>query len=338
MASELLVPGTPAVSPAVSPVARRVRAFFAPVNRVIAQPTLWDPAGIAAFNPAAPPAPWVDLGWCSNFIRTSGTKTVALANGAPSVPLTQARTTIEANVSLEFESWGKLPLALTAGVQQMNVLRTQTGAAANGSGGAALPAVPVASGSTAATLDVGAAASGFTVGEVVAVDIDYTGQTAFVGSGVSGGYVKSAAAIGSDIDYIRRVTLNVGRVVAISTGSGGNLLTLGAPLLAGTPISGMQVSHVAGFCDREGGSFFQEWSALFVIDGEQGDRIVFHYPRLQAMQGPSEKAESLTASKFGSLERIRLAGNFRALPVRDANDGEQIVCFRSYLPGPMRAV
>jgi hypothetical protein len=257
-----------------------------------------------------------------------------LTGGAPAVPLAQARTAIEATVSLEFESWGKLPLALTAGVQQMNVLRAQTGATANGSGGAAISAVPLASDSTATTLDVGAAASGFTVGEVVAVDIDYTGQTGFVGSGVSGGYVKSSASIGSDIDYIRRVTLNVGRVVAIA----GNLLTLGAPLLAGIPAAGMQVSHVAGFCDREGGSFFQEWSALFVLDGEQGDRIVFHYPRLQAAEGPAEHAESLTAAKFGNLERVRLAGSFRALPVKDANDGEQIVCFRSYLPGPMRAV
>jgi hypothetical protein len=330
MATELIQ----SVAPSVAPVARRVRAFFAPVNRATAQPTLWDPAGIAAFNPVAPPAPWIDLGWCIHFVRTSATKAATLTGGAPAVPLAQARTAIEATVSLAFESWGKLPLALTAGVQQMNVLRTQTGAAANGSGGSAVAASPLASGSSATTLDVGAAASGFTVGEVVAVDLDYTGQTGFVGSGVSGGYVKSAATIGSDIDYVRRVTLNVGRVVAIS----GDVLTLGAPLLAGAPAAGMQVSHVAGFCDREGGSFFQEWSALFVVDGEQGDRIVFHYPRLQAMEGPAEKAESLTASKFGNLERVRLAGAFRALPVKDANDGEAIVCFRSYLPGPMRAV
>jgi hypothetical protein len=330
MASELLQ--------SVAPVSRRVRAFFAPVNRVTAQPTTWDPAGIAAFNPTSPPPPWVDLGWCSNFVRASATKATTLTAGAPAVPLTQARTAVEATVALEFESWGKLPLALTAGVQQMNVLRTQPGATANGSGGAAVPAVPLASDSTATTLDIGAAASSFTVGEVVAVDLDYTGQTAYVGSGVSGGYVKSAAAIGpdssADIDYIRRITLNVGRVVAIA----GDLLTLGAPLLAGVPSTGMKVSHVAGFCDREGGSFFQEWSALFLIDGEQGDRIVFHYPRLQATQGPAEKAESLTAAKFGTLERVRLAATFRALPVKDANDGEQIVCFRSYLPGPMRAV
>jgi len=74
---------------------------------------------------------------------------------------------------------------------------------------------------------------------------------------------------------------------------------------------------------------------LFVLEGEQGDRIVFHYPRLQAMAGAAEKDEAL---KTSGLERVRLAGSFRALPVVDANDGELIVCFRSYLPGAMRAV
>ena len=33
------------------------------------------------------------------------------------------------------------------------------------------------------------------------------------------------------------------------------------------------------------------------------------------------------------LERVKLAGSFRALPVVDANDGARVVCFRSYLPG-----
>jgi len=187
-------------------------------------------------------------------------------------------------------------------------------------------------------LDVGPAAGGFIVGEFVAVDVNYTGQMGFVGSGVSGGYVKNVAAIGTDVDYIRRVTLNVGRIVTIA----GNVLTLGSPLIAGVPSAGMQVSHVDCFCDREGGSFFQEWSALFVLDGEQGDRIVFHYPRLQAAAGSTESGQDLlgatTKASGAGLERIWLVGNFRALPVKDANDSESIVCFRSYLPGAMRAL
>ena len=320
--------------PSVAPVTRRVRAFFAPVDRAAAQATVWDPAGIATFNPDAPPAPWMDLGWCAGFARGSGTKIVPLVGGAPGVPVTQARTEIEASVSLAFETWGKLQLALTAGAQQMNVLHSQTGAAANGSGGTAVAAVVLSADSTASTLDVGAASSGFLLGDILAVDLDYTGQTGFVGSGISGGYVKSASLIGSDPDYIRRVTLNVGRVVS----SAGTVLTLGAALPAGVPVPGMKVSRVAGFCDREGGTFFQEWSALFVLPGEQGDRIVFHYPRLQANAGAAEAADPLSGESKSGLERVRLAGNFRALPVTDANDGERIVCFRSYLPGPMRAI
>ena len=102
-----------------------------------------------------------------------------------------------------------------------------------------------------------------------------------------------------------------------------------APLLAGVPAAGMQVSRLVGFVDREGGGFFQEWSGLFCMDGEQGDRVIYHYPRLQAMQGAAEMVEGLA----GPLEKVRLAGAFRALPVKDANDGATVFCFRSYLPG-----
>jgi hypothetical protein len=322
----------------VAPVTRRVRAYFAPVNRAAGVATIFDASGIAGFNVDAPPAPWLDLGWCRAFARKSGTKISPLMTGAPAVAAGQVRTEVESLVSLEFESWGKLQMALTAGVQPMNVLRVQPGAAANGSGGTAAAAVPLTAGSsatTASTLDVGAAAAaGFAVGDVVAVDVDYTGQTGFVGSGVSGGYVRSLALIGSDVDYVRRVTLNVACVTAIA----GGVLTLGSALLAGVPSAGMQVSRVAAFCDREGGSFFQEWSALFCLEGEQGDCVLFHYPRLQATIGATEKVDGLVGVQAGALERWRLAGSFRALPVLDANDGESVVCFRSYLPAAMRTI
>ena len=315
----------------VSPISRRVRAYFAPVNRVTATPTIFDASQMAAFNVDAPPAPWLDLGWCSGFVRTSGTKVAALVTGAPGVASGQARTEIEATVSLEFEAWGKLQMALAAGVHQMNVLKPATGAAENGSGGTAAAAFALAMDSTATALDVGTtAAASFAVGDVVAVDVDYVAQTGFVGSWVSGGYVTSAATVGGDANYIRRVTLNVGRITAIA----GGVLTLGAPLLAGTPVAGMKVSPVVGFCDREGGGFFQEWSALFVFDGAQGDRVLFHYPRLQSMAGVAEAGDALP----GGLERLRLAGAFRALPVVDANDGERVVCFRSYRAAAMRTI
>lgn len=290
----------------MAPVTRRVRAYFAPVERVSGVPTLFDAAVSGGFGVEAPPAPWVDLGWCRGFVRRCGTKVVAVRGGSPAVAQSQVRTEIEASVGVEFESWGKLQMALAAGSAQMNLLR--------GSGAA----VAVGAGSTAATLQV--ATTGFVVGDLVAVDVDYVGQVGFVGSGVSGAYVASAL---SDVEYVRRVTLNVGRVAGVAAG----VLQLAGPLLAGDPVAGMKVRRVAGFMDREGGSFFQEWSGLFVTEGEQGDRVIYHYPRLQTMQGAAEVMEELA----GPLEKVRLAGAFRALPVRDAVDGETVICFRSYL-------
>jgi hypothetical protein len=52
------------------------------------------------------------------------------------------------------------------------------------------------------------------------------------------------------------------------------------------------------------------------------------------MQGSTETEEALAAP----LERIRLTGAFRALPVKDANDGETVLCFRSYLPAVLPGV
>lgn len=309
----------------MSPVVERVRAYFAPVNRTTKQATVFDPAQSGAFALDAPPAPWLDLGWIADFKRRCGTTIAPVRTGAPATTQLQVRTEIDATVSFAFESWRKLQLAISAGTQQINLLKVASGTAAEPSGGVAAAAVPLAStpASTATVLQVGAtAAAGFGVGEMVAVDVDYTGQTGFIGSGVSGAYVQTAL---TDVDYVRRVTLNVARIASISEGA----LTLAWSLLAGPPTSAMKVGQVLGFCDREGSSFFQEWSALFVAEGQQGERVIWHYPRLQAMSGI---AESDSASS-GGYEKMRLQAAFRALPVKDPVDGETVVCFRSYLAG-----
>jgi hypothetical protein len=172
--------------------------------------------------------------------------------------------------------------------------------------------------------------TGFAAGNIVVVDADYAGTTGYVGAGVSAAYVQSAASVGSDPDYTRRVSFNVARVSQIMSGG----LLLAQPLIAGVPASAMRVQQVLGFVDREGGSFFQEWSGLFVMPGEQGERIIFYYPRLQATGGAAEASTALAAP----LERIALNASFLALPVTDANDGQQAVCFRSFLPSAMTLV
>src|SRR5579875_2835633 len=125
----------------MAPRVRRLRAYFAPVNRVAKQATIFDAAQSGGFALGAPPSPWVDLGWIGGFVTDTGTKIEAVRSGSPQTTAMQARSEIEATVSFRFESWGKLQLALAAGTQQMNLLKAN-GAGAAGSGGTALAAVP----------------------------------------------------------------------------------------------------------------------------------------------------------------------------------------------------
>ncbi|MGA8529586.1 MAG: hypothetical protein WB622_07725 [Acidobacteriaceae bacterium] len=320
--------------PPLPPIGRSVRAYFAPVDRVHKAPTLFDPSVNGRFPVDTPPAPWLSLGWIENFTRKSASKFGDLVTGTPGTTQMQVRTTVDALVAFRFKTWTKLSMALAAGSQHMNLLVPAAGGVANGSGSKGVPPVSLTSGSTATFLALSATdAATFSPGSLISVDVDYANQTGFVGSGVYAAYVASAAAVNNDPDYIRRVTFNVARVASVSTGTTPGLL-LAQSLLAGVPATGMRVQPLSGFVDREGGSFFQEWSALFVVDGQQGERILYHYPRLQSIAGPAEESAALAAP----LERIALSASFRALPVTDANDGEPVVCFRTFLPSAMTLV
>jgi hypothetical protein len=68
------------------------------------------------------------------------------------------------------------------------------------------------------------------------------------------------------------------------------------------------------------------------MEGSQGERIFFYYPRLQAMASAQEAALPLDGKDKEGLARIALKGQFLALPVTDPLDGERVVCYRSFLP------
>ena len=87
---------------APAPVARRVRGYFAPVNRAAQTPVLFDPAEQGGFSLDAPPAPWISLGWIQEFTRKPGSKTSPVLTGIPAATLEQVRETLEAQVSLQF--------------------------------------------------------------------------------------------------------------------------------------------------------------------------------------------------------------------------------------------
>jgi hypothetical protein len=357
---------------AMVPITRQMRAYFAPVDRLTETPTIFDPSVNGEFALDSPPGPWLDLGWVESFERFYDTPTDGVRSGTKSFPSLQFRGAIEARVEFDFKEWGKLQMALAGGSEHMNVLATSSGATPAPSGGTPISAVAVMTGSTASQLILGTGAvSGFPVGSLIAVDLDYQQQIGYVGSGISAAYVSNSAAVNDDANYVRRVTFNVGRVVEQTA----NSVILAQPLLAGTPAVGASAQVVSAFVDREGGSFFQEWSALFVVEAESGGRVCFYYPRLSPNPGAGSHGVSVTsggswnspksggASKTSAtastaagtsssqkfvredfeevarpLSSVSLHASFLALPYTDTNDGQTVLCYRSYFPAAMAAV
>jgi hypothetical protein len=337
---------------AMVPVTRQMRAYFAPVNRATETPTIFDPGQSGAFPLDTPPSPWVDLGWIDNFVRWYDTPTDVVRSGAKALASGQFRGPLEARVEFDFRQWGKLQMALAGGSEHMNVLAPAGVVTPVPSGGTPAVAVAVLAGSTANELIFGSGTvSAFPVGTLIAVDVDYAEQIGYVGSGIAAAYVNSAAAVRSDANYIRRVTFNVGRVAEVTATS----VILEQPLLGGAPASGASAQAVVAFVDREGGSFFQEWSALFVAEQESGGRVCFSYPRLSPNPGTVAKNSTEATDGSGSqgsgkfvredflpiakpLSAISLRAAFLALPYNDPNDGQNVLCYRSYFPAAMAAV
>jgi hypothetical protein len=327
---------------AMVPVSRRVRAYFAPVNRATEAPAIFDPGKLGAFQLDSPPSPWLDLGWVDNFERVSLTPAEPLRAGVRGAAAAQFRGVLDARVEFDFREWGKLQMALAGGSEHMNVLASDPNAPAQPSGGTALAAIAVLPSSTAFEIFVGAAAvSSFSVGDIVAVDADYQQQTGYVGAGISAAYVNNSADVNHDSNYVRRVTFNLGRVAQLTATS----LVLAQPLLGGAPPSGSGVQKVVAFVDREGGTFFQEWSALFIAGEESGGRVCFHYPRLSpassvrpSSAGPAMAQKEETIELAKPITALALHAAFIAMPHTDENDGQIAVCYRSYFPSPMAAL
>jgi hypothetical protein len=289
------------------PIGRRVRAYFAPVDRASGTPAAFDPA--SAFDFDTPPGPWIALGEVVNFERTAATKITPMLAGAKSSPVGQFRSVVGAKIAADLLQWGKLQMALANGSQHMNVLSGSP--------------VAVLTGSSAAELVLGAGAVDvFNVGDMVVCDVDYAQQTGYIGSPAAA-YVKDPADVNRDRDYLRHVTFNVARV----TSKTATALELEQSLIGGAPSNGASVQKVVAFSDREGSSFFQEWSALFTLEPESGGRVCFYYPRVQACASASEKS-----NEFEQFKTTALHMELIALPVTDLVDREQVVCYRTYFP------
>jgi len=306
------------------PVAEAARAYVAPIDRSTGASVPFDPSAQGEFDLDLPPVPFLDLGWVENFQRSSATKYETLRVGPQSTLTTQFRTQFDAGVEFDMPNWGKLQMALAGGGQQINVLATPVSSPVQSSGGTPIPAVYVQDGATMYELPLTPdALTNFRIGDMVAVDWDYQGQAGYLGSGAPGTYLGAGLDAVSHVDLVRRVTFNVSRVSNMTSDS----LVLGERLIGGAQ-TGMGVQKIAALLDREGGSYFQEWAALFVVVGGTGGRTCFYYPRLQAAASTSEVQREIEKPLFSNMLHAKL----RAMPSIDPNDGETVLCYRSYFP------
>ena len=229
---------------AMVPVSRRLRAYFAPFNRVSGAPVIFDPAQCGLFTLDAAPAPWIDLGWIDNFERLSATHTEQMHAGSRGAVAGQFRSQLSARIEFDFREWGKLQMALACGSEHLNVLATTWGSAPQPSGGSPTSAVAVLSGSTANELKLGeGSATAFVPGDILAVDLDYQQQVGYVGTGIAAAFVNDPADVKYDTNYIRRVTFNVGKVAQTTETS----VVLTKALPGGPPAEGASAQKVAAF-------------------------------------------------------------------------------------------
>jgi hypothetical protein len=308
-----------------------MRAYFAPVDRATLLPSVFDAAKNGNFSLDSPPQPWIDAGWIINFERSSATEIHATRAGAKGAAQQQFRAKAQASVGFDFRDWGKLQMAISSGSQHINLLAEQSNANPVASGGVAMLPIAILPGSTANELVIGfGALDAFEIGDLVAVDSDYAQETGYIGAGIPGAFVKNAADVLFDPNYVRRVTFNIGRVA----GKTQTTLVLAQALLAGVPAASASVQKVIGFVDREGGSFFQEWSGLFVADSETGARVYYYYPRLR----PAAAAQEHSGEIAGAFDAWSLRTKLLALPTKDVIDNEQVLCYRSYVPSQTSAL
>ena len=131
------------------------------------------------------------------------------------------------------------------------------------------------------------------------------------------------------VDFVRRITFNVSRICAITSSS----LQLAEPLIA-LPSAGMSVQKVVAFVDREGSSFFQEWSGLFIVAPDSGGQLLLLLSASAAGGRRIRNASGICRSALQPPLHVSL----HALPTTDANDNETVLCYRSYFPAPNAAV
>jgi hypothetical protein len=350
------------------------RALFAPFNIAYnagQKSSQFGPAVVdlqfqGPFNLSSPPAGWYDLGWIKDFKMTPGSKIGQIKSGYRGATRQQVRGEIGEQFEFKFREFTRMAYKISTGSEIFNLLKTnqvQTTGPLNASGfiNASFNAVPlgasgyqVTGGSMTGTYAgqptlfvPTTSGSLFAVNDLLVCDVDYDKvSTGFIGSNGIPVYVNNAP---QDVDFIRKTSDFVGRIIAVVPSAPGvagsqDALVLSQPIVGGGssgtslvgptgPVQSAKIQKIDGWTSREGGTFITEWSALFIMDTVDGDQLVQYYPHVSISQFKDVANWAITNIGTTDLTGYELDCTMEALAYDDPVDGETVVCYRAFYPG-----
>ncbi len=336
------------------------RAFFAPYNIALGSgtanttlgPKILDLQADGPFNTNSPPAGWFDLGWIRDFRLAPQTKIGQVRSGYRGAIRSQYKGQVGEQFELRFREATRMAYKIAMGTNPFNLLdvpSAQTLGPLSASGATSVPTasptyeesdlnglpgvhVPTGSGSL------------FSVGDFIVADLDYNGSdSGIVGSAGQPIFLNAV----TDVDYLRKVSDFVGRIVSIDTGGGTDILELAQKIVGGgsgdptaviVPPAGSNVQKVIGWANREGGTHITEWSALFTLDTIDDAQISCYYPHVSSAQFRDVSAWAIENVGTTDLTGYELDCVMEALAFDDPIDGETVVGYKAFYPRPSQDI
>jgi hypothetical protein len=327
------------------------RAFFAPYNPALGSavastalgPTMLDLQTAGPFNTYNLPAGWTDLGWIKDFKLTPGSKIGKVRSGYRGAVRAQYRGEVGETFEFKFREACRMQWKVATGTNPFNLLSGATPTTAGPLSASGAPKTALVSYTPSATLNAttlvltSATAINVSGGNFIVCDQDYaTSQTGIVGS--IGVPLQSGQV--TDVDYLRRVSDFVARVVSVA----GNTLTLDQAFVGGgssatalaagfaTPAANSNVQVVSGWAAREGGTFISEWSCLLVMDTIDSAQIAVYYPHVSPNQFRDIGAWTIENQGTTDQSGFEIDAVYEALAFDDPLDGETVVGYKAFYP------
>lgn len=300
---------------------------------------------------------FVDCGWIKDFKLTPGSKIGQIRSGYRGAVRAQYRGQVEESFDFKFNEYGRLQYQLATGTNVINLLLSPTPSTVGPISATGYAAVGITAysggvapygnnGGTAATVTLSAAPSGvgISVGSYIVCDQDYTvGTYGIVGDAGTPVYQNAV----TDINYIRKNSDYVARVTAIQNDN--RTCTLDQPFIGGgsgnpapvgigsTSNPQYKVQAIVGWAAREGGTFIQDWTGLFLLNTVDNAQIAVYYPHI-SISANKDITTAFAIENVGTtdLTAYQLEATFEALAYDDPLDGETVVGYKAYYARPQQ--